>query len=68
MVDEGNGKIFLRPKTFREVAPALALAREVAEKHVCFCAIMIWRYLSIGNQMGDVIFPKSSIDVMSKNT
>ena len=38
VVDEGSGKIFPRPKTFREVAPALALAREVAE-NICFCAI-----------------------------
>ena len=38
MVDEGSGKIFPRPKTFREVAPALALAREVAES-ICFRAI-----------------------------
>ena len=38
MVDEGSGKIFPWPKTFRKFAPALALAREVAE-NICFCAI-----------------------------
>ena len=37
MVDEDSGKIFPRPETFREVAPALALAREVAEKHMFLC-------------------------------
>lgn len=40
MVDEGNGKIFPRPKTFREVAQAFGSSLW-AEKHD-FCTIFVY--------------------------